>query len=221
MSVNVAIAGYRPEKVGTFACRLMRQAREGGPRPTPGSAKSALEIPDADRLAGSYFGPNGERFDLEATSSHLFLQAGGVRGRVQRIANRVFVSDHPQFGAHFLSFEETDRSELLWYGPRRYGKGAVVPQPVVPAELAALQGTYVSSDLYSGMWRTIIAQGDRLVSENLSIFHTQNTLRRVGDHWRPESAESPCERIWFSDFADGVPQRLNVSGRDLWRFNAI
>jgi CubicO group peptidase (beta-lactamase class C family) len=222
VSVNAFNAGYRADTTSTYACRLLRQVRDGGTAPSPTEATSLDHIESAEDYAGAYIAPDGDRFQLVARSGSLFLAADGNEGRMQSVGKHGFLSDHPRFGSHFFDFDRSgDAVIAVWFGPVLYGRGVAVPQPAVPPELAALQGIYVSSDPWSGWWRSVVAQGERLVIENIAIYHVKNTLHRKGDYWHPESADNPCERVRFDAVMNGVPQRLNVSGRDLWRFNRI
>jgi hypothetical protein len=222
VSVNGSIAGYRPTHISEYACRLLRHVREGGGEPSPPEATSADHIESPEDFAGNYIAPDGGRFQLVARLDRLFLGANGHEGRVQSLGDHKFLSDHPRFGSHFLDFERSGGAVTgAWFGAVFYGRGAAVPQPAVPAELAALQGTYSSSDPLGGWWHSVFAQGERLVIENVAVYRTKNILRSRGDYWHPEYAENPCERVRFEAVMNGVPQRLNVSGRDLWRFNRI
>jgi len=222
VNVNAAIAGYYPGNISKYACRLLRRVREGGAAPSPTEATSLDHIERAEDYTGTYIAPDGDRFQLLARSGRLFLAADGHEGRIQSLGEHSFLSDHPRFGSHFLDFERSSDAVIaVWFGAVLYGRGTAVPQPAVPPELAALQGIYISSDPLSGWWRSVVAQGDRLVIETDAIYRATNTLHRKGDYWHPESTDNPCERIRFEDVMNGVPQRLNVSGRDLSRFNGI
>jgi CubicO group peptidase (beta-lactamase class C family) len=220
LSVNGLIAGYRPDNISNYACRLLRHIREGGAAPSPTVATSLDHIESAEDYAGTYIAPDGGRFQLLARSGRLFLAADGHEGRVQSLGEHRFLSDHPRFGSHFFDFERSGNAVIaVWFGAVLYGRGAVVPQPAVPPELAALQGIYFSSDRWSGLWCSVVAQGERLVIENAAVYRVKDTLHNKGDYW--QSAENPCERVRFEAVMNGVPQRLNCSGRDLWRFNRI
>ncbi|GAA0294685.1 hypothetical protein GCM10009087_00560 [Sphingomonas oligophenolica] len=220
LSVNARVAGYRPEEISKYACKLLRYAREGGEPPRPPETPSPDEISSAEDYAGTFIGPNGARFQLIARPARLTLSADGREGRMQPMGDHKFMSDHPRFGAHVFDFERSgDRVTAVWFGGTLYGRGTAVPQPTVPADLAALQGDYVGTDPMGGWWRTVIAQGERLVLETDAGSRAKNTLLRRGDYWQMASSENPCERVRFLDVINGVPQRLNVSGRDLRRFN--
>jgi CubicO group peptidase (beta-lactamase class C family) len=219
VSVNAAVAGYRPANISKYACALMREARDGRAARRPTIAIDQVER--AEVYAATYFGPDGRHFQLVVRSGCLFLLADGHEGRMQPVGEHGFLSDHPQFGSHFFDFERGgDTITAVWYGPVLYGRSAPIPQPAVPPELAPMQGVYASSDFFTGWWRSIFAQGDRLVMENIAVYRGKNILRRQGDCWHAESADNPCERIRFEAVINGVPQRLNISGLDLWRFEA-
>lgn len=214
VSANGAIAGYRPYNISKYACRLLRQVREGGMAPSP-EATSLDYIESAEDYAGTYITPDGDCFQLLARSGRLFLAADGHEGRIQSVGEQNFLSDHPRFESHLFDFERSGNAVIaVWFGTVLYGRGTAVPQPTVPPELAALQGIYVSSDPLGG-WRSVVAQGERLVIENVAFYRIKNTLHRKGDYWYLESTDNLCERIRFENMINGVPQRLNISGRYL------
>jgi len=222
VSVNAFNGGYRPDSITKYACRLLRQVREGRTISAPGAGISLEYVEHAEDFAGTYVGPNGDRFQLTARAGHLQITANGQNGRLQAVGRQTFLSDHPRFGSHFFEFERGGDDVLnVWFGGVLYGRGVALPQPPVPPELAALEGIYVSPDPLSGWRRAVIAEGNRLVIENLSIYRVKNTLVRQGNYWHPQAADNPCERIWFEDSIGGVPQRLNISGLDMWRFHEI
>ncbi len=222
LSVNAAILGYGPDNVSKYACRLLRQIREGGPAPSPVESTSPDIIKSAEDYTGAYIGPDGDHFQLVARSGRLFLASDGHEGRMQSLGEHGFLSDHPRFGSHFFDFERSgDAVTAVWFGAVLYGRGAAVPQPPVPTDLAALQGVYVGDHPWSGLWRSVIAQGDRLIIETNSVYHVKNTLQRKGDYWQPVSADNPCERVRFENLVNAMPQRLSFSGRDLRRFSGI
>jgi CubicO group peptidase (beta-lactamase class C family) len=222
VGVNAQVAGYRPANITKYACRLLRQVREGGTEQKSTAATSSDHVEGADSYAGSFIAPGGDRFQVVVRSGRLALVADGREARLESLGKNLFLSDHPRFGSHFLEFERSGSAATsVWFGPVLYGRGRAVPQPAVPPELATLQGIYGSPDHFTGWWRTIFAQGERLVIENVAFYRTKDTLHRKDDYWHPESTENPCERIRFEAVVNGVPQCLNVSGRDLWRFDGI
>lgn len=221
VSVNAQIAGYRPAHISKYACRLLRHVREGGPVPDP-AEETSVNDKSTDAYVGTFIAPGGNGFRVVARSGRLFLIADGYKGRLQFLGRDKCLSDHPLFGSNFFNFERRDGAvAAVWFGPVLYGRGTPVPQPAVPPELAALQGTYGSSDPFTGWWRSVIAQGERLVIENVAFYRVQNTLHRRGDYWHLDGTENLCERVRFEAVMNGVPQRLNFSGRDMWRFHKL
>jgi len=230
VNVNAQVGAYRPNRITQNACRLLRQAREGTPTSIVAHAasskvdggESSVHIENSERYVGTFVAPDGSRFQVVAKSGRLFLNADGREARLEPFGKQLFLTDHPRYGSHFLEFELRDATvATVWFGPVLYGRDTAVPQPSVPAELAALQGEYGSPDHFTGWWRTVFAQGDRLVIENVAFYRVKETLRRKEDFWYLESSNDTCERIRFEAEANGIPQRLNYSGRDLWRFNRI
>jgi len=222
VNVNGQIAGYRPANISRYACQLLRHVREGGVAVNPAEASSVEPVEGAESYAGNYIGPNGDRLQVGVRSGRLFLAAHGREARLESLGKHQFLSDHPRFGAHFFDFEHSGNAvTAVWFGPVLYGRDGAVPQPAVPRELAILQGVYGSPDHFTGWWRSVYAQGERLVIENVAFYRVKETLRREGDYWYLESTHNSCERIRFDAEVNGIPQRLNYSGRELWRFNTI
>jgi CubicO group peptidase (beta-lactamase class C family) len=222
VGVNAQVADYRPANITKYACRLLRQVREGSTKTIPTEVTSSDSVQGANDYAGIFIAPGGDQFQVVNRSGRLALTADGHEARLESLGNNLFLSDHPRFGSHFLEFEHSGSAATsVWFGPVLYGRGGAVPQPVVPSELAALQGIYGSPDHFSGWWQTVFAQGRRLVIENVAAFRTKDTLLRNDDYWYPEGSGNPAERVRFEAVVNGVPQRLNYSGRALWRFNRI
>lgn len=215
VSTNVRLAGYRPSNISEYACRLLRHAREGGTPPSVPDASALNRIHRAADYAGTYIAPGGDSFELVERTGRLFLLADGSEGRVQTSEGNGFQTDNPSFRAHPLVFEHDGGPvRAAWFGDVLYGRGAPMPQPAVPLELAALQGCYMSEDPRMGQ-ALIVAHGDRLILERST---SADPLVREGDYWRLES----CERVRFLNFQNGVPRCLNISGRpDFWRFNSV
>lgn len=221
VGVNAVVGGYEPTDLGDFGCRLLRHAREGGRAPTP-KANLLYPVPEAESYSGTYFASDGDQFRLVARGGRLFLAADGREGAVQPLGDLGFISDHPRFSAHFIDFERSgDSIRAVWFGPTLYGRGTRAAQPPTPVALAALQGTYISDDPWSGLRRSVVAQGERLLIESTAFYHRKSVLRSRGDYWSPANSESTTERIRFEEFTAGVPQRLNFSGRHLRRVQEI
>lgn len=219
---NAYIGGYSIGSISTYACKLLRHAIEGGASPTSAVDNLGEQADTTEEYTGVYVGPDGDRFELVVESEHLIVTANGHTGRMQSVGQDSYLSNHIRFGSHFFDFERDGGAVIaVWYGGTLYGRGGAVPQPTVAPHLDSLQGTYVSSDFWSGERRSVYARGDHLVIENIPIYRVHNTMHYEGDYWRPESTKSPCEQVRFADVIDGVPQRLNYSGRDLGRFNHI
>lgn len=222
VSVNCLLAGYRPESLSRYACALLRQARDGRDATGPLPTTLSKSVEDAKHYTGTYIGPDGQRFDVQVLGNRLSLTTDGHEGRMDPLGEHQFLSDHPRFDSHVFQFEHSgDTITAAWYGAVLYGRGAPLPQPAVPQEIASLQGDYYSSDMYTGRWRCVIAQGASLVVENINFYRTKDIMHKDGDHWLLEGSESSCERVRFEAEVNGVPQCLSVSGRDLWRIQRV
>jgi hypothetical protein len=222
VGVNAQVANYRPSNITKYACRLLRQVREGSTKTIPTEVTSPHPVASPEDYTGIFIAPGGDQFQVMNRSGLLVLAAGGQEARLESLGDNLFLSDHPRFGSHFLEFERGGGAATsVWFGPVLYGRGGAVPQPAVPSELVPLQGIYASTDHFSGWWQTIFAQGKRLVIENVAAFRTKDNLLRKDDYWYPEGSGNPAERVRFEAVVNGVPQRLDYSGRALWRFNRI
>jgi CubicO group peptidase (beta-lactamase class C family) len=222
VSVNAQVANYRPANITKYACRLLRQVREGTTKTIPNEITSPDHVQDANDYAGIFIAPDGDKFQIVNRSGRLVLAADSREARLESLGDNLFLSDHPRFGSHFLELERGGSAATsAWFGPVLYGRDGAVPQPPVPLELAVLQGVYASTDHFSGWWQTVFAQGKRLVIENVAAFRSKDALLHNGNYWYPEGSGNPAERIRFEAFVNGVPQCLNYSGRPLWRFNRI
>ena len=233
VGMNCLIAGYRPTSFARHACALLRHAREGGTVPSPLSTSSTKSLGNAKDYAGVYVGPTGDRVQIRAESDRLLIAADGHEGqmdpvgavhegRTDELGSGQFLSDHPNFNSHFFRFERTgDAIETMWFGSALYGRNGPVDQPTVPQEIAPLQGDYVSTDMFTGRWRSVIAQGSTLVVENASLYRCLDIMHKEGDYWRLEGPESACERFRFESEINGVPQSLSISGRDMFRIQRV
>lgn len=217
---NVNLTDYDPSDLVKYACRLLRHAREGGTTPIPSHAAASNHVEAAEIYAGTYFGPEGDRFQLLARAGRLSILADDREGWLQPTRKGGFQSDHPRFGHHLLDFER-GASDVTgaWFGTTLDGRGAQVPQPIVPPKLSDLQGLYVSE--HPRVWSaSIVVQKGWLVLERFGFQPGKTVLEREDDYW--QSTDAPCERIRFLGLQDGVPRCLNISGHpDLWRFDRI
>lgn len=222
VSMNGSFRGYRPSAITQFACRMIRALIAGQKTPRPPPTIQPDRIEGAEDYAGTYVGPDDDRFAIMAREDRLFLVADGQQGRMQYLGEGKILCDHPhpRFRSHFLDFMRNGGAvEQVWCGPVLYGRGAAAPQPKVPAELAALQGDYSSGNGYTGWWRSIYAQGSELMMENISVFRSKSKLtRHKSGYWVAEDPEASCERIWFDCMVKGIPRQLNVSGCIFLRF---
>ncbi|UVO30471.1 serine hydrolase [Bradyrhizobium arachidis] len=219
-NVNLLATDYDPSGLVRYACKLLRHSREGGAAPTSPDAAASDHVEAAESYAGTYFGPEGNQFQLVARTGRLSIVADDREGRLHAARRGGFQSDHPRYGRHLFDFERGGGAVTgAWFGPTLYGRGAPVPQPIVPPELLALQGLYVSED--PRVWAaSIVVQKGCLVLERYGFQPGKTSLERNGDYWH--STDAPCERIRFLGLQDGVPRCLNISGRpDLWRFDRI
>jgi hypothetical protein len=81
--------------------------------------------------------------------------------------------------------------------------------------LTKLAGHYLNNDLWVGDARTLV-RGDKLMLEGRG-----ELTQRPGGYWATTDDEGGIERFWFEAPLNGKPQRLNLSGADLIRFDDI
>ncbi len=213
-SVNIGGTGYRPRAVAQYGVRLLRASARGQALPAPMPLVALPPIEHAGDFAGRFVGPAGDAITVAADGTTLALVDGARRGRVKAVDDGSFVSDLAGRDAHALDFvAATGPRQQLWYGEALYGRDAAIAQPAARPELAALAGTYASNDPWVGT-AEVLARGDTLVLDGAGPVH-----RADDGSWRFADPMS-CERLWFDKPVAGQPQRLNLSGAQLWRLSA-
>jgi CubicO group peptidase (beta-lactamase class C family) len=203
-SVNVGGAGgYRPTEITEYALALIGAAAGGAVLPRPWAATIGRPVPEPQRFAGRWFGPEGRTLEIVGHEA-LSVRSGGVERPLIGVGASAVATDHPALAPYFLVRERGD-VPILRLGRTLFGRTAAPPQPAADPRLAALAGRYSNP----GGWGSAIvveAVGDRLMLGD-------ERLVQAGDgSWRGEGGPPSPERFWFQDVIGGRPQTLNFSG---------
>jgi hypothetical protein len=196
---NTSLGGYRPRRISREACRML-----AGLPPADGSlAPVPFAIPDDWAQAGRWVAANGDQLELS--------RAGCVfKGRSARLwgSRGALVTDHPLLADWPI---EVDAGGL-WWRDRRFARSRPAPQQPAPAELAALEGVYLSNDPWYVEGLAIIARDGVLHSAGSGAL-----VAHADGSWRYRDPELAAERVWFENPVGGRPQQLNASGVALRR----
>lgn len=202
--------GYRPRDITSYACHMLRVAREGGVASAPKPTRAPIAAP------GDYMGrfarADGRTLVLAVAGAGLrAIYPGGAAG-VESPAPDLLVVRDPVWLRFSLAAERAGGKVAgYWHGGDWYGAPGSAPKPAAAPEMAALTGRYDTDNLWGGVMR-IVARGDRLFADGVTpLTRLPDGSWRVGeDDWSPE-------RIWFDGAIAGQPQRLSLSGTDYFR----
>ncbi len=216
-SVNASLGDYRPRHTTAYAVQLLRAAKQGQPLPAAPDplVRQAIKTPEV--FVGSYMDGSGRALRIERRGAGLALVTEGGAGRLEPAGASSLMTDHPAYAAHLLDFETAAGApaRALWWGEQTFGRGGAAPTPRPAPALTKLAGHYVNNDLWVGDARTLV-RGDKLVLEGRG-----ELTQRPGGYWATTDDEGGIERFWFEAPLNGKPQRLNLSGADLIRFDDI
>lgn len=196
---------YRPVRVTTYACELLRAIREGAPTPAPKPATIALEKPE--QYAGVFTAACGDKFEIVADGGKLLLRRNGRDSAMQQAAGSLFATTDPDFAVPGLVIEiENEKVVRAWIGETEY---LVDPsagyRPPAPDALRALAGRYDNDDRWAGPLYVYARDGGLFIGN-------AEPLTPIGkDEWRLGDETSP-ERIRFDGFINSRPNRLLFSG---------
>ncbi len=205
-SANVHYAlNYRPNRVTTYACEMMRAARAKLSAPAPKPAKPALENPE--RFAGVFTDASGDAFEISAGEGEVGMRRGGRESAMELAAGTLFAATEPDFAVTGVAFDiEGDKAVRAWVGEREYARDpAAGYRPPAPAALAALAGRYDNDDRWAGPLYVYARDGA------LWIGNAERLTPLSENEWRLGEESSP-ERIRFGGIVNGTPQVLHFSG---------
>jgi CubicO group peptidase (beta-lactamase class C family) len=208
-STITAFADYRPRLLTRFAVDAMADAIAGRPIPAPPPLEPPL--PNASAYVGRYSGP-GVALTV-ASGEPLTLIANGESGQLQPWGGEIFHTTHPQFRDYVFMFErQQGRVIAVNWGPRTFVREGSTPivSRADPA-LARLAGRYVNDNPWFGTFRVVERGGKLWLGTDTPLVPTADNMWRIGeDSWTPERAA-------FSDYIDGRPQTLIMSGEKYLR----
>lgn len=206
-SANVHYSlNYRPRQITAYACEILRAAREGRAAPGPKPTKPTLEKPE--RFAGRYQAADGDAFEIAASADAIRLKRNGRDSPMQSAAGLLFATLEPDFAVTGVVFDvEGDRAARAWIGEKEYARDpARGCRPPAPPELRRLAGRYDNDDRWAGPLTVCARDGGLFVGNIEPLFPLKDGSFRLGaEIWSPE-------RIAFSGFVNGRPERLLYSG---------
>jgi hypothetical protein len=196
---------YRPVRVTTFACELMRAVKEGKPAPTPKPPTIALEKPAS--YAASFTAADGDKFETVLAGDALRLRRGERESVLQQAAGSLFATTEPDFAITGVVIDiENEKPVRAWIGEKEYlVDGAAGYKPAAPDDLRALAGRYDNDDRWAGPIYVYARDG------KLFIGNAEPLTPLGKGEWRLGEEKSP-ERVRFDGFVNGRPQVLLFSG---------
>ena len=196
---------YRPVRVSTYACELMRAVIEGKPAPTPKPPTIALENPG--QFAGKFTAADGDSFEIAAVDGELRLRRNGADNAMQRATGSLFATTDPDFAIPGVAIDvENDKPVRAWIGEREYlADPAIGYKPPAAEELRALAGRFDNDDRWAGPLHVYAREGALWIGNAELLTPIGENEFRLGDDTSPE-------RIKFDGFINGRPNRLVFSG---------
>ena len=201
---------YRPVRVTTFACELLRAVKEGRALPAPKPTMIALDKPE--QFAGVFTAADGDAFETMAANGKLTLNRKGRVSELQQAAGALFASTDDDFAVTGVVIETAeDKASRAWIGETEY---LVDPStgyaPPAPDALRALAGRYDNDDRWAGPLYVYARDGGLFIG-NIE------PLTPLGDgEWRLGDETSP-ERVRFEGHINGRPHVLSFSGTQFVR----
>lgn len=205
-SSNIHYAlNYRPVRVSTFACELLRAVREGSPAPTPKPTTIALEKPA--QYSGVFIAADGDTFEVAPNGDGLRLLRGGKTSILQQAAGSLFATTEPDFAVKGVVIDvENEKAVRAWIGEREYlVEPSLGYKPAADASLRALAGRYDDDDRWGGPLYVYARDG------GLFVGNIEKLMPLGGNEWRLGDETSP-ERIRFEGVVNGRPNVLLFSG---------
>ena len=199
-----AFAEYRPRLLTRFAVDALTNAATG--RPIPASPPLDTGLPNAASYVGRYSGPSGG-FELRL-GSPLLIVAGGQAAPLIAVAEDIFRTTHPLFHQYSLLFERSGGAVTMasWGSDSYAREGTGASLPASDPALARLAGRYFNDNPWYGPASVVERAGKLWLGTEMPMTKIADSLWRVGkEEWSPERAS-------FTDFIDGRPQTLVLSG---------
>ena len=205
-SANVHYAlNYRPNRVTTYACEMLRAVRSKLAAPARKPAKPPLEKPA--RFAGVFTALTGDSFEIVAGDEAISLRRSGRDSTMELATGTLFATTDPDFAITGVAFDiDGEKAVRAWIGDLEFVRDpAGGYRPPAPSALRAFAGRYDNDDRWAGPLYVYARDGALWVgnAERLTLLE--------GDEWRIGDDTSP-ERIHFGGFINGRPHLLYFSG---------
>jgi hypothetical protein len=169
-------------------------------------------LPDASAYPGVYTAKGGEVLTVETDPGGLAVRLGGQQLAMQQSGEDAFTAADPTATPLPLVFRKEAKTAVrAWWGETEYVREGSDFSLPTPAKLAALTGYYESDDPWRGAFRVVALGPDLTIDGTNPLSPLGENLFRAGkDVWSPE-------RLRFSAWLDGKPQRATASGADYLR----
>ena len=196
---------YRPVRVSTYACELLRAVKSGTPAPAPKPPSIALEKPET--FAGRFVSAAGDAFEVAAVNGQLRLSRDGRDSLLQQAAGALFATADPEFAVAGIVIEvETEKAVRAWVGETEYlVDPSIGYRPLASEDLRALAGRYDNDDRWAGPLYVHARDGKLWIGNAEPLTQTGDGEWRLGDETSPE-------RVKFDGAVNGRPNRLLFSG---------
>ncbi len=196
---------YRPVRVSTYACELLRAVKEQLPAPAPKSTMIALEKPE--QHVGRFTAANGDSFEIAADGGKLRLLKDGRDSALQQAAGSLFATTDPDFAVTGVVVEiENEKAARAWVGEREYlADPSIGYKPPASDALRALAGRYDNDDRWAGPLYVYARDGKLWIGNAELLTAMKNGEWRIGDETSPE-------RVKFEGFVNGRSQVMLFSG---------
>lgn len=204
-SANVGYPlGYRPRDVTLYAVRAIEAGRAGQNLPPLPPVRPPLPQPEI--AAGTYRNRAGETFEIRIADARPQLVRDG-RTTALEGGPALFASADPRLAETGLRLElDGPRVVRAWAGSDEFAKGPDHAwAPETSPELKAYEGRYDSDSPWGGIAR-VVARGGRLYVDGTPL------KKGPGDLWLIDEPGAEAERLRFTGFLDGRPQRVVFSG---------
>ncbi len=205
-SANVHYAlNYRPNRVTTYACEIVRAVKGNVAAPAPKPAKPVLENPA--RFAGVFTDATGDAFEIVAGAGMISLKRKGRESAMELATGTLFATSDPDFAVTGVAFDiEGDAAERAWIGEKEFVRDLARGfRPPASAALRAMAGRYDNDDRWAGPLYVYARDGA------LFIGNAEKLTPLGKDEWRLGDETSP-ERIRFGGIVNGRPHVLYFSG---------
>lgn len=205
-SANVHYAlNYRPNRVTTYACEMLRAVKTNVAAPAPKPAKPLLEIPA--RFAGVFTDATGDAFEIVAGAGKISLKRAGRESAMELATGTLFATTDPDFAVTGVAFDlDGETAVRAWIGEKEYLRDPAGGfRPPAPAALRAMAGRFDNDDRWAGPLYVYARDGALFIGNAEKLTPLDRGEWRLGDETSPE-------RIRFGGVVNGRPHVLYFSG---------